>query len=766
MGLMTQKDMAQQGSERINAFLDNSKENAIQKEFDEDAMQMSDRQAEYESNLWKTDPSKQEAGLISPIDSVLEFTGVSSLGSAFDSASSALEGDYLGAGIEGLAAMVGAVPIVGSKLKKPLKDALGSSKIAVERGDIGVSEALMGGTFLKQYGKDVISRMDTLAVNASVKNGSGKMFQPVADGTRVGVRLNLNSVVPDAPKGLDKLQTIHKKSFSGEVLSYQPYATVTDVTFKVSPAKRRNIAAKIKGVKVKEVEHKNPAMSVNGLLAQTENVVIKGGKDVTEIGFNPMNNHLFIDMLTGQAVKSADVATVIGDRVYAKGVKYWEKKYAPKVMDASDGTPLPSEVRYKFNKGGLVDAEMATLNFSHGGSVHGKVGASNVGADMLAKLIAQNKKGDFKSRDAREASREVMQAPKSTPTTVDDRPALDAAVIKMVQDHKRTQVERAEEFSTPQGLTDKLSNLAEEGGNVLSSMGGSLVAMGGEGYEKAADMGESFMDAGGEIYGEFKDTARLIRNEVRTAYRDYNNGPVVAAQMAAALTPTEPTITSGSTYDDETSGVMPEGSLLYPRVLESNKALYSKLWGKAYHTDAENDVTKQNKYIADVKKHVKPYSRYVKIVAPILNKVIPAFEGDSNVRGDRLYRAMLEIGAHESGGATDLFNEKSKASGVFQTLVSTVRDGAKSDYYGKKARALTGYTPAKIASMSNEEIQTWMQTDFTSNAVFGTLELIKLSKNLAAVEKLPEYLSQLTGPEKMNASSNVKDKTNWKKMIP
>ena len=326
MGLMTQKDMAQQGSERINAFLDNSKENAIQKEFDEDAMQMSDRQAEYESNLWKTDPSKQEAGLISPIDSVLEFTGVSSLGSAFDSASSALEGDYLGAGIEGLAAMVGAVPIVGSKLKKPLKDALGSSKIAVERGDIGVSEALMGGTFLKQYGKDVISRMDTLAVNASVKNGSGKMFQPVADGTRVGVRLNLNSVVPDAPKGLDKLQTIHKKSFSGEVLSYQPYATVTDVTFKVSPAKRRNIAAKIKGVKVKEAEHKGPAMSVNGLLAQTDNVVIKGGKDVTEIGFNPMNNHLFIDMLTGQAVKSADVATVIGDRVYAKGVKYWEKK--------------------------------------------------------------------------------------------------------------------------------------------------------------------------------------------------------------------------------------------------------------------------------------------------------------------------------------------------------------------------------------------------------------------------------------------------------
>ena len=155
------------------------------------------------------------------------------------------------------------------------------------------------------------------------------------------MRLNLNSVVPDAPKGLDKLQTVHEKSFDGKVLSYQPYATVTDVTFKVSPAKRRNIAAKIKGLKVKEVEHKNPAMSVNGLLAQKENVVIKGGRGVREIGFNPMNNHLFIDMKTGQAVKGADVATVIGDRVYARGVTYWKKSEAPKVMDASDGTPLP-----------------------------------------------------------------------------------------------------------------------------------------------------------------------------------------------------------------------------------------------------------------------------------------------------------------------------------------------------------------------------------------------------------------------------------------
>ena len=95
MGLMTQKKLAEKGAEQIKEYLASSKEDAIQKDFDEDAMQMADRQDEQESNLWKTDPSKQEAGLISPIDSVLEFTGVSSLGSAFDSASSALEGCLL-----------------------------------------------------------------------------------------------------------------------------------------------------------------------------------------------------------------------------------------------------------------------------------------------------------------------------------------------------------------------------------------------------------------------------------------------------------------------------------------------------------------------------------------------------------------------------------------------------------------------------------------------------------------------------------------------
>jgi len=624
MGLMTQKDMAQQEDGDVGTIRPWKKS---MRETVEDAVG-----GFFGGDYWANKTAKNLTGLADFVPVVGDAAG------AMDTVDSIDRGDYLGASIDGFATLLGVTPVVGpavskgvKSLKKPLKDALGAKpnsmgtkpdrnvanvesekvldkakvgvenhsriledhglrewdgvgsradtfsfkndklevytgysqevdgkitrgydtnvlspnttvksikrilgydvgpapKIAFERGDIGVNQALMGGDFLKKYGKDVISRMDTLASKATVYAQKDKLLSPIKDGTKVGVRLNLNSKVPDSPQGLDKLQTLHKNNFNGEVLSFQPYATVENAVFSVKPEGRQSISAKILGVDVPEAKGKYNAMSVDGNLAPSKNVVIKGGRGVREIGFNPKMHHLFVDMETGQAVKGADVATVIGDRVYARGVKYWKKSEAPEVMDASDGTPLPSEVRYKFNKGGLVDAEMATLNFSHGGSVHGKVGASNVGADMLAKLIAQNKQGDFKRGDARE----VMQEPKSTPTTVDDRPALDAAVIKMVQDHKRTQVERAEEFSTPQGITDKLSNLAEVGGELLSNVGESVMEAG----EEAFDFGENvarkvYRKGRGVIKGAYNNLTSEVDEEMKILQAD--NTPTKISQEA------------------------------------------------------------------------------------------------------------------------------------------------------------------------------------------------------------------------------------------
>ena len=194
----------------------------------------------------------------------------------------------------------------------------------------------------------------------------------------------------------------------------------------------------------------------------------------------------------------------------------------------------------------------------------------------------------------------------------------------------------------------------------------------------------------------------------------------------------------------------------YPNVLDSNKAIHGRLWGRAFHTEAEYDSIKQADYVDDVRQFLVPNSNYVNTMVPILNRVVPAFAGDSGVKGDILYRAMLEIGAHESQGATDLYNKKSHASGVFQTLTSTVRDTAKdSGYYGPKAQELTGKSRQEVANMTAVQIQNWMQTDFTANAVFGAIELIKLAKGLQ-VRGEGDYLLQLTG---------TTDETNYNEAI-
>ena len=222
--------------------------------------------------------------------------------------------------------------------------------------EIGTNPATKDGVLLKNYDRSVVDDMTTnsKSATAGTKEANKIIDAKVDDGTQVGIRLNLNSSIPNMPRGLDKLQTLHKNNYNGKALSYKPFATVEDVTFNVSQKGRQGIAAKIKGIDVPEAKSKFPAMSVDGKYNNTRNILNEMDDDVVEIGLNPANGHLFVDMSTGQAVKGAEIATVIGDRVYAKGVKYMKKADAPKPLDASDGTPLPSEVRYKFKKGGVV----------------------------------------------------------------------------------------------------------------------------------------------------------------------------------------------------------------------------------------------------------------------------------------------------------------------------------------------------------------------------------------------------------------------------
>jgi hypothetical protein len=224
--------------------------------------------------------------------------------------------------------------------------------------EIGTNSAAESGALLKNYNLDTVSNiMDAASANNTTagSTAANKLINAaVEDGTKIGVRLNINSNIPDMPKGLNKLQTLHKNNYNGKALSYQGVVTVEDVMFSVSQTGRQGIGARLNKIDVPEAKSKFPAMSVNGKYTSTRNVLEDMDDDVVEIAFNPKNTHLFYDVSTGQAVKSADVATIIGDRVYAKGVTYWKKSEAPEPLKASDGTELPNEIRYKFKQGGLV----------------------------------------------------------------------------------------------------------------------------------------------------------------------------------------------------------------------------------------------------------------------------------------------------------------------------------------------------------------------------------------------------------------------------
>lgn len=269
--------------------------------------------------------------------------------------------------IGGLTGSVGGLPgaaagyTIGKSGYKGLRKLLDNPQIAlrsVEPLEIGVDKSLLSGKAIKNYNEKDFNILDKLInkgkATAGTKKANKLLNAPIEKGTNIGVRLNLNSKIEDAPKNLKPmLQTLHKNSATGKALSYKPYATVVGtekkkVKFYVSEKGREDIATGKKS--------KYPAMSVNG--AYDPNLkILPSDKGVVEIGFNPKAHHLFIDLKTGQAVKEADAATIIGDRVYAKGVTYFKKSEAPKPITA------PSQVRYREKKKGGSVIERNPYNY-------------------------------------------------------------------------------------------------------------------------------------------------------------------------------------------------------------------------------------------------------------------------------------------------------------------------------------------------------------------------------------------------------------------
>ncbi len=220
---------------------------------------------------------------------------------------------------------------------------------------IGTNKELADLSKLRNYGNQTSTVLDNLQkdnLNAGTTAANKLIYAPVKENQKVGVRLNLNSSIPENETGVAKLQTVHRNNYSGKALSYAPYVTITDAFFNVNQKGRLSVAAKKINPESKEAKSKFPIASVDGKYTNTRNVLNEIDEDTVEIGFNPMGQHLFINLKTGQAVKNADVATIIGDRVYAKGVTYYKKTEAPEPLNLSDGTEAPSDVRFAFRKGG------------------------------------------------------------------------------------------------------------------------------------------------------------------------------------------------------------------------------------------------------------------------------------------------------------------------------------------------------------------------------------------------------------------------------
>lgn len=118
----------------------------------------------------------------------------------------------------------------------------------------------------------------------------------------------------------------------GKNVFHHSYATLDDVTFVVKQGQAaktfegapKNVHAEVKGIERTDVAPFTTAFDEEGNLQG----------DVVPIGYNPKTGTLFVDLRNGRPVKSAERVTVVGDRVYAKGItedSYYTKEELVKI---------------------------------------------------------------------------------------------------------------------------------------------------------------------------------------------------------------------------------------------------------------------------------------------------------------------------------------------------------------------------------------------------------------------------------------------------
>jgi hypothetical protein len=181
-----------------------------------------------------------------------------------------------------------------------------------------------------------IQKLQPPATNEQMENalrggGDGKLNTPIAEGTRVGLRMDLpardaGANVVSIHEGRDNANPKTGKAYTsaGKVISYASVARIKDVFF----APRDQEKSLNMGINPK----KEPLQTAEGTWVpitpeEAYAEVKRLGKDPswTQVNFNPAQRGYFYDRVTGEPVVKASDMIQIGNFMFAKDVEYAPK---------------------------------------------------------------------------------------------------------------------------------------------------------------------------------------------------------------------------------------------------------------------------------------------------------------------------------------------------------------------------------------------------------------------------------------------------------
>ena len=228
--------------------------------------------------------------------------------------------------------------------------------------DVKKTENKFNNNSIKEASKIKASQINIGTNKRTGTAEAGDTHKLIKEGQIVAVRINLNSSISSS-KGKEppvkKVLSVHDGTPDKTPIADKPYVTVKPtkgelVTFLVNQRARGNIATKDKA--------KYPMMAVRGGYSKKQlSLEDKKNDPIVEIGFNPMKQHLPVELSTNYAViGSRGLVLTIEGRIYTRksDLVYAGRDSSPVPDGVGSSGPrkVPSDTlfKYTFNKGGIM----------------------------------------------------------------------------------------------------------------------------------------------------------------------------------------------------------------------------------------------------------------------------------------------------------------------------------------------------------------------------------------------------------------------------